>query len=163
MAGDDLGDIAPWRVWERHRVRAEHRRQFLEEAKVHQAAVQPIIDSADFPSWRDFYIRDERRSEDDVAVGELDDGEFHWKICWYSGTQEVVAYPATWVDERWHSVMFQAGGYGDRGGGHWSLGISKLPESIYLLGHACSADGAREQLASARDLNHARILLLNPT
>jgi hypothetical protein len=164
VAGDDLGDIAPWHLWERHRVHAEHRKQYLAMAKVHQDAVAPVLALADFHSWKDFYNADVRRRGDDVVVGEVTDGELHWKLCWHSGTQEVVAYGDSWVDERWFRVIVAGGSQSSQGAnvGYADLGTARVPEVIYVLGRSQSADRATELLESARDLNHARALLLNP-
>jgi hypothetical protein len=164
MAGNEDDRVAPWHMWERHRVHVENRREWRAIAKVHQDALQQVVDAADFRSWKDFYEADERRRGDDVVVGEVTDGELHWRICWHPRTQEVAGYGAGWVDERWHRGIVGGSSSSATDSGvasNMALGPARVPEVIYLLGHAGSADRAKERLATARDLNEVRASMLD--
>jgi hypothetical protein len=152
--------LPPWRWWARHRRRVEDGRQWRQGYEQHQLALQPSLDLADFRSWKDFYEADERRRCDDVEVGEVRDGELRWKLCWHSGTQEVVAYGVAWIEERWHNGSL----VGDTAAheGRWSgttIGPDRVPDVIHVLGCAETAEDAKWRLRGARDLTEARALV----
>jgi hypothetical protein len=69
---------------------------------------------------------------------------------------EVVAWPFRWRDERWHGVVL-----GPAPGTMRSkaMGPALLPEMIYVIGRAYSADAGKQRVSSASNLVEVRAAL----
>jgi hypothetical protein len=108
----------------------------------------------DFDSWQSFYDGDTRRRANEVKLSEVADGEFWWRITWFP-TMAVVAWPFRWRDERWHGKV--------RGQTHprtpqpstKAMGPAPLPEMIYVVGRADSAEEGGAALR--RDISDLRV------
>ena len=150
--------------WWQRRPHAVERNRWLAAQREHQALVEPVVAAADFPSWKAFYNGDPRRRRSEVTLGEIADGEFYWRIIWFP-TTEVVAWPFRWRDERWHRGLATLPSSNIRGPVTMSIpvvvgiGPAPLPEAIYLLGHAESADEGKRRIPSASTLDQIRTVL----
>ena len=145
------------RRWWSQRPSLMKRDRWLAEHRARQALIEPLIAGADFRSWKAFYDGDARRRGKEVALGELADGEFCWRIIWFP-TTEVVVWPFRWQDERRHRALYGQVGQRTRPS-DVTIGPAALPEMIYVIGRVESADEGRQRVASASTLDKVRCTL----
>jgi hypothetical protein len=152
-ASKDIPLLSAW--LKRRRARDMERDRLLALQRAHDALVERAMAGADFRSWQSFYDGDTRRRANEVKLREIADGEFWWRIIWFP-TMEVVAWPFRWRDERWHGVVL-----GPAPGTMTTkaMGPALLPEMIYVIGRAYSADTARQRVSSASSLLEVRAAL----
>jgi hypothetical protein len=141
--------------WWRRRPRVMERERWLAQQREHQALVEPLIAGADFRSWKAFYDGDSRRRGKEVVLGEIDDGEFCWRVIWFP-TTEVVAWPFRWRDERWHSTVIGHTVLRTPQPSTKTLAPAPVPEIIYSLGSAAGAEDGKRRISSASTLNDVR-------
>ena len=144
--------------WWRRRPRAVERERWLVQQREHQAVVEPLIAGADFHSWKVFYDGDSRRRGKEIVLGEVDDGEFCWRVIWFP-TTEVVAWPFRWRDERWHSTVIGQTVLRTPQPSTKTLAPAPVPEIIYLVGNAESAESGKGRISSASTLDDVRAAL----
>jgi hypothetical protein len=141
---------SPGRRW-----KAEQRDAWLAEQQEYAALLEPVIAAADFGSWSDFYDGDTRRRAGEITIGDVVDGELCWHIVWVP-TTEVVAWPFRWQDERRHRAIYGQVGQRTLGPSHMGVGPAAIPEMIYVVGRAESAEQGRARMASASTLADVR-------
>ena len=143
---------------ERRRDRRRRRELFRQVVAEHAEAVAGIVEAADYRSCASFYEANEDRRGDDVVLGEPQDPEINYSVCWIPRTGEVVAFARDWIDEMFHRHVVGTGG-ADSANAYATLGVSPVPELAFLLGRTDSAALARDRVASATDLDTLRALL----
>ena len=143
-------------MWlKRRRARRDH---WYAQQRDHQVLVDAALAGAGFHSWRSFYDGDASRQSNEVSLREIDDGEFRWRIIWFP-TTEVVAWPFRWRDERWHHAVRGSTWLRSPVPSGKALVPAPLPEMIYVVGKAESADRGRERTADAVSLAAIRTAL----
>jgi hypothetical protein len=116
--------------------------------------------AADYRSWQSFYDGDTRRRANEVRLSEIADGEFWWRIIWFP-TMEVVAWPFRWRDERWHGKVLGQTYLMTPHPSTKAVGPAPLPEMIYVIGRADSAEAGKQRVSSASTLVEVRAALAN--
>jgi hypothetical protein len=139
-------------------VRADERAAWRAKQREYLALVEPVVAAADFRSWSDFYDGDARRRAGETAIGEVVDGELQWHIIWVP-TAEVVAWPFRWRAERHHRAIYGQVEQRTLGPSHMGVGAAAVPEMIYLVGRAESAEQGRMRVASALTIADVRAAL----
>jgi hypothetical protein len=90
---------------------------------------------ADYDHVEAFYDANPARRESGVAVGSIDDGGLHFSVSWCSGTNEVFARAANWIDA----------GRSDA-----------LPQFVVILGNAETEQAANHATAQSDTLEMLR-------
>jgi hypothetical protein len=154
-------DIPLFSAWLKRRRARDVERHRLEALQgEHDALVEHAIDGADFRSWQSFYDGDARRRANEVKLIEFADGEFRWRVIWFS-TTEVVAWPFRWRDELWHGKVLGQTYLRTPQPSTKAMGPVPLPEMIYVIGRADSAEAAKQRVSSASTLIELRAALAN--
>jgi hypothetical protein len=105
-----------------------------------KAMLERLRERADYQSWEDFYGGDAERREGEAKIGTFNSAGLQWRIIW-SRTTEVVAWAFAWKDEQQHLVPVVESGEG----GGIGFGPAFVPDMIFVLGRADSAEDAKRR------------------
>jgi hypothetical protein len=155
---------SPWslpaRLTSARKRRVRQRAHWAAEQREHRDRADSMLSGADFHSWRDFYRAEGRRRGLEVAVREIADGEFCWRVIWMP-TREVIAWPFRWRNEHHHRAVSAGTWFRSPTPSNLRIGPAEIPAAIFLIGRADTAEDCSQKVASATSLAELRSALSN--